>query len=182
MYSVRDLSSRVNALSKNSAENLLEIGSIFLDAKEHLSEKEHSDFLQETHYVENSSTVRKWQRIGQAYLRLKNISHLLPPVFTTLYKLSSLSADELSVLIENNILSPSVTTKEINAELNPQSQKTTFPKLIVCFNEYATEDVVNEINDLLRSYASYLEVKTNDGAQEMIEIATNQSCEQLQVA
>lgn len=170
MRSAKEYSSKINAMTKNTAENLLEIGSIFLDAKNQLSEVEHNEFLQETHYVENSSTVRKWERIGQAYLRLKSISHLLPPVFTTIYKLSSLTSDELNVLIENSILNPSVTTKEIDVELNPQSQSMTLPKLTICFNEYATEDVVNDINDFLTSYASYLAVQENDEAQKIINL------------
>lgn len=182
MYSVQDLSKKVNALSRNSAENLLEIGLVFLDAKKHLNTNEHKQFLAETHYTENSSTVRKWERIGDAYLRLKSISPLLPPVFTTIYKLSQLSADELDVLIKNKVLNASVTTKEINAELHPQLQRAVIPKLVISFNQSATAEVVSEVNDFLNKYASYLELKINDEAQELIEHATFQSCEQRKVA
>lgn len=182
MYSVKDLSTKVNALSRNSAENLLEIGLVFLEAKKHLNDTEHKQFLAETHYAENSSTVRKWERIGSAYLRLKSVSQLLPPVFTTVYKLSQLSADELDVLIKNKVLNSSVTTKEINAELNPQFQKTVLPKLVIFFNQSATAEVVSEVNDFLTNYASYLELKINDEAQELIEHATFHSCEQRKVA
>ena len=168
MYSVRDLSSRVNALSAKTAENLLEIGSAFIDAKTHLQPTEHTEFLKETNYVTDSSTVRKWEVIGKSYLKLKAVVHLLPPVFTTIYKLSSLTADELDVLIKNNILHPAVTTKEINAELNPQSQSKTLPKFTVLFNQFATEEVVNEVNSFLTNYSSYLAVNANDQAQELL--------------
>ena len=182
MSNVKELSSRVNALSKHSAENLLEIGLVFLDAKRLLNGTEHNQFLKETQYLENTSTVRKWERIGQAHLRLKSVSHLLPPVFTTIYKLSQLDASELDVLIKNKILCPSVTTKEIDAELNPHTKSASEPIFNICFNEYATDEIVKEIHDLLMSYSSYCEVKTNDDAQEMIDNATNPSCVQLKVA
>ena len=168
MYSVGDLSSQVNELSRNSTENLLEIGSIFLDAKTHLSKSEYEQFLKETHYVENSSTVRKWERIGGAYLRLKTISNYLPPVFTTLYTLSQLTPDELDVLIKNNILKPSVTSKEINDELNKKTKSIILPKFTVYFNELATEDIVNEVNSFLSNYSTFLVINANDVAQEIL--------------
>jgi hypothetical protein len=182
MSNVKELSSRVNTLSKHSTENLLEIGLVFLDAKRLLNESEHNEFLKETQYLENTSTVRKWERIGQAHLRLKSVSHLLPPVFTTIYKLSQLETSELNVLIENKILRPSVTTKEIDAELNPHIRTTSKPIFNIFFNEYATDEIVKEVHDLLMSYSSYCEVETNDIAQEMIDNATNPSCVHLKVA
>ena len=168
MSSTKEYSSKINEMTKDTAEALLEIGLVFVDAKKNLNETEYEAFLQDTNYEKATSTVRKWERIGQAYLRLKTVSHSLPPVFTTLYKLSGLSVDELDVLIKNKILSPTVTTKEIDAELNPQSQSKSLPKLIICFNEDATEDFVNAVNDFLTSYASYLAVQANDEAQDLL--------------
>ncbi len=182
MNQINEFVSKVNSLSQNSAENLLEIGLAFLDAKQQLSEKEHQQFLKETHYTEDSSTVRKWERIGQAHLRLKSISPLLPPVFTTLYRLSQLDPGELDSLVKNKIISPSATTKQIDAELHPQSKSTNEAKITISFNAYANDETVQEIHNYLLSYSSYLDVKTNDEAQEMINRATNQSCVELKVA
>lgn len=182
MYSAKELSEKVNDLSRNSADNLLEIGLTFLDAKKHLSKDEHQQFLSETHYVENSSAVRKWECIGQAYVRLKSISQLLPPVFTTLYQLSQLNADQLDVLIKNKVLNPSVSSKEINAELHPHTKSSKIAKLTISFNAYATAEIVHQVNDFLTAYASYLEIKMNDKTQDLIEIATSQSCNLKKIA
>jgi hypothetical protein len=107
---------------------------------------------------------------------------MLPPVFTTLYRLSQLDPGELDSLVKNKIISPSVTTKQIDAELHPQSKSIDEAKIAILFNTYANDEIVQEIHNFLLSYSSYLDVKTNDEAQEMIDRATSQSCVELKVA
>jgi len=173
MSSVKDFSSLVNTLRKDTANNLLEIGCAFSDAKKKLTETEYKEFLKDTNYVENSSTVRKWQVIGNAYFRLKNICEYLPPVFTTIYKLSRLRAEQLDVLIKNNIIRPEMTTKDISNELNPKSKAVNPPKMTIRFNQNVTEQIVKEINNFLAKYDMCLEIKSNEKAKELIE-AINQ--------
>ena len=108
-YSVQEMSSRVNQLSKNSVDNLLEIGKIFFESKENMTKSDYKEFLKETHYKEGSSSIRKWEKIGESYLRLNEICNLLPPVFTTLYFLSSLNQDEFDLIVKSNVLNPSIT-------------------------------------------------------------------------
>ena len=89
-----------------------------IDAKSELSTEEYQEFLKVTKYDQKSSSVRKWEVIGKSYLRLKPIASLLPPIWSTIYKLSSLKPYQLDLLQQMNILHPSMTAKEIDNELN----------------------------------------------------------------
>lgn len=175
-YSVQEMSSRVNQLSKNSVDNLLEIGKIFYESKENMTTSDYKEFLKETHYKEGSSSIRKWEKIGESYLRLNEVSTLLPPVFTTLYFLSGLKQDEFDVIVKNNVLNPSITTSEIEESLNkPSSQSKTLPKIVIEFNETVSFGVVKEIDDLLQSYSTYIIVKKNDEVKEYISMSNSVS-------
>lgn len=173
-YNVTEMSSRVNNLSKNSVENLLEIGSIFFESKTNFTTTDYKEFLKETHYVEKSSTIRKWELIGKSYLKLREISDRLPPVFTTLYFLSKLSDEEFNSVVTSNVLTPSVTTEEIENLLNKSSVKSkSVPKIVIEFNESVSFGVVKEIDDLLQGYTNFIEIKKNDEVKEYISMSNN---------
>ena len=104
-------------MTKNTAESLLEIGLVFTDAKKNLNETEYELFIQETSYEKATSTVRKWNCIGNAYIRLKPITHLLPPTLSVIYTISTLNAQELDQLVIEKKLCPSSTLKDINDAL-----------------------------------------------------------------
>jgi hypothetical protein len=116
----------------------------------------HLGFL---HYKEETPTVRKWNRIGDSYVRLKSISQHLPPVVSTLYKLSTLDSNKLTSLIDSQILTPSVTLKEIDDELNPT--KTTKNPICITLEIDSTvdEDTLQEILDSLDNYKKVIEIK-----------------------
>ena len=175
-YTVTEMSSRVNNLSKNSVENLLEIGNIFFESKTNFTTSDYNEFLKETHYVEKSSTIRKWELIGKSYLKLKEISDRLPPVFTTLYFLSKLSDEEFNTVITGEVLKPSVTTEEIETSLYKSSIKSkSVPKIVIEFNESVSFGVVKEIDDLLQGYSNFIEIKKNDEVKEYISMSNNVS-------
>jgi hypothetical protein len=170
------MSSRVNELSKNSVENLLEIGKIFYESKEIMTTSDYKEFLKQTHYVEGSSTIRKWESIGKSYLRLIVVSSNLPPVMTTLYELSKLKDDELDGLIQNNQLTTSITSEELRELLQkPSGSPTSIPKITIKFNESVSFFVVKEIDDLLNGYRQYIEVDRNDTVKEFIQMSNNVS-------
>jgi hypothetical protein len=175
-YSVQEMSSRVNQLSKNSVDNLLEIGKIFFESKENMTTSDYKEFLKETHYKEGSSSIRKWEKIGESYLRLNEICNLLPPVFTTLYFLSSLNQDEFDVIVKSNVLNPSITQLEIEDSLNrTTSQSKTLPKIVIEFNNTVSFGVVREIDDLLKNYSTFIVVKKNDEVKEYISMSNSVS-------
>lgn len=173
-YTVTEMSSRVNNLSKNSVENLLEIGNIFYESKNNFTTSDYNEFLKETHYVEKSSTIRKWERIGRSYLKLKEVSDRLPPVFTTLYCLSKLSDDEFNILISTNVLTPSITTLEIEESLNKvKNQSKSLPKIVIEFQDTVSFGVVKEVDDLLQTYSNYIVIKKNDEFKEYVSMSNN---------
>jgi len=81
MDKVTEYSSKVNSLTLSSVENILEISRLMLESKNVLEKDEYLLFLKETSYKEETPTVRKWNRLGNSYVRLKSISQYLPPVF-----------------------------------------------------------------------------------------------------
>ena len=122
---------RMNSLSLNTVESILEIGNLMMDAKKELSTEEYQEFLKVTKYDQKSSSVRKWEVIGKSYLRLKPIASLLPPIWSTIYKLSSLKPYQLDLLQQMNILHPSMTAKEIDKELKIPSTKSSSLRITI---------------------------------------------------
>jgi hypothetical protein len=154
-----EYSTKVNSLTLNTVENILEIGRLMLECKDTLEPDEYKLFLKETSYKEETPTVRKWNRIGDSYVRLKSISQHLPPVVSTLYKLSTLDSNKLNSLIDSQILTPTVTLKEIDDELNPP--KTTKNPICITLEIDSTvdEDTLQEILDSLDNYKKVIEIK-----------------------
>lgn len=122
---------RMNSLSLNTVESILEIGNLMIDAKSELSTEEYQEFLKVTKYDQKSASVRKWEVIGKSYLRLKPIASLLPPIWSTIYKLSSLKPYQLDLLQQMNILHPSMTAKEIDNELKTSSKKSSSLRIMI---------------------------------------------------
>ena len=166
----QEYSSRVNSLTLNTVENILEIGRLMLDGKNQLDPDEYELFLKETHYEEETSTVRKWNRIGESYVRLKSISQHLPPVVSTLYKLSTLDSNKLNKLIESQILTPTVTLKEIEDELNPQSKKIKPISIVLEIDSTINENTLQEIIDSLDNYKKVIEVKMSQEVKNILNI------------
>jgi len=166
----QEFSLKVNSLTVNTVENILEIGRLMLECKDTLESDEYKLFLKETSYNEETSTVRKWNRIGESYVRLKSISQNLPPVFSTLYKLSTLDSNKLNSLIESQILTPTVTLKEIHDELSPP--KTTKHPICITLEIDSTidEDTLQEILDSLDNYKKVIEVKMSQEVKNILNI------------
>jgi len=122
---------KMNSLSLNTVESILEIGILMIDAKSELSTDEYQEFLKITKYDQKSSSIRKWEVIGKSYLRLKPIAPLLPPIWSTIYKLSSLKPYQLDLLQQMNILHPSMTAKEIDNELKTPSKKSSTLRITI---------------------------------------------------
>jgi len=173
MKKVKEYSSKVNSLTQNTSANILEIGLLYEDAKVNLSKNEYMQFLIETSYKEETPSVRKWIQIGKANLRLKPIVHLLPPVISTIYKLTTIPSSQLDLLIKDKIIIPSVTTKEIDDYLNPLNQKPVPIKLVIDIDpnidEFTLETIFEHIND--NSINSFFEIKPNEEAQRLLDLA-----------
>jgi hypothetical protein len=183
MFSSDQLAEKVNSLTQSSASNILEIGLAFHEAKQHLKESDFQDFLNRTKYAEKSPMIRKWIGIGKSYQKLKSVSKQLPPVFTTIYKLSTITPDELNSLIKTGVLTPSVSTKEINDELHPKSKKQRNARLIIEFATPNCEFELKELCDLIEStYSPFVKLEMNDEAKDLLDAANSKSYPSLKAA
>ena len=133
MKTSNDYSTQINELFINSACSILNIANVFVQAKHDLSKTEFDEFLKLTKYAEKSSSVRKWLRIGDAYVRLAPLTDRLPPNWSTIYRLATLKANELDALIEADVLSRDMTAKDIDAELKPKC-KVPVVQIVLEFN------------------------------------------------
>jgi hypothetical protein len=165
-----DYSMRVNSLTEDTVDNILEIGRLMLEGKNQLDPNEYNLFLKETHYKEETSTVRKWNRIGESYVRLKSISQHLPPVMSTLYKLSTLDSNKINSLIDSQILQPTVTLKEIVDELSPPKNTTNPICITLEIDSTIDEDTLQEILDSLDNYKKVIEVKMSQEVKNILNI------------
>jgi hypothetical protein len=166
----KEFSSKVNSLTLNTVENILEIGRLMLECKETLEPDKYKLFLKETSYKHETPTVRKWNRIGESYVRLKSISQHLPPVVSTLYKLSTLDSNKLNKLIESQILTPTVTLKEIVDELNPPTNRIKPISIVLEIDSTIDEDTLQEIIDSLDNYKTVIELKMSQEVKNILNI------------
>lgn len=175
----------MNVLSSSSVESILEIGNLMIEAKTELSKDEYQEFLTQTKYSNNSSSVRKWEVIGKAYLRLQPISNKLPPNWSTLYKLASLDVNQFDALEQLDIFNPSLTAKEIDAELNKSNPKKPCIQLIIeidCDQTLAKciQDIVMQIeNEIL---TQFMTLKLSTDLKELLNSITHSESLPSQIA
>jgi hypothetical protein len=168
----------ITALGKKSTEGILKYGLTMLEAKNTLNESDYEMFLDRTHYAEKSASVRKWNCIGKAFMRLNPIADNLPPNWSTLYKLSSLSVDKFDLLERKNVLSPTVTAKEIDEALSKKpNSKRKKVKLILTFDSDVRPDVLKQIHDLIEKSlpSSVCTMNLTDEAEELLSAAMSDS-------
>ena len=161
-------------LGKKSVEGILKYGLTMVDAKNTLKDLDYQKFLERTHYAEKSASVRKWICIGNAYLRLNSIADNLPPNWSTLYKLSSLSVEKFDLLEHRKVLSPTVTAREIDEALSTKTRsKLKTIKLILTFSSDVRPDVLQQIHDLIEKSlpSSVCTMNLTDEAEELLSTA-----------
>lgn len=168
----------ITELGKKSVEGILKYGLTMVDAKNTLAESDYKKFLERTHYAEKSASVRKWICIGNAYMRLNPIGHKLPPNWSTLYKLSSLSVDKFDLLERKKVLSPTVTAREIDEALSKKTCSRRKPvKLVLTFDSDVRPDVLKQIHDLIEKSlpSSVCTMNLTDEAEELLSTAMSNS-------
>jgi hypothetical protein len=165
-------------LGKKSVDGILKYGVTMVDAKNTLADSDYEKFLERTHYAEKSASVRKWICIGNAYLRLDAIADNLPPNWSTIYKLSSLSVDKFDLLERKKVLSPTVTAREIDEALSKKSSSKRKPvKLVLTFDSDVRPDVLKKIHDLIEKSVptSVCKMNLTDEAEELLSTAMSNS-------
>ena len=152
MKTVNEYVNQVNALSAKSVETILDIGLTICEAKANLSkENKFYEFLSQIKYTKQS--IKKWVKIGESYIRLKQHAKLLPPSWTTIYKISAMKPDELARLIQENILNPSITASEIEEALMKSGNKNCQYTLTIRFDATLPAEELEDAISALDFYA-----------------------------
>ncbi len=163
MNQVENYVKKMNGFTCVTAESILKIGNLMLEAKQKLPESDYQEFLKQTNYVGKSSSVRKWEKIGKSYFRLISIVKILPPYWLTIYKLSGLTAHELDTLKKLNIINPSITAKEIDAELKVPANKKASRSITLNFYNHADAQTISRlIKDIETNYQNLFTLKKSE--------------------
>ena len=99
-----EIAERFNSYQRKTAENIIEMGRIVIEAKSR-SESEFDDFCLLIGYDSSSSTIRKLATIGQKYEYLISRSDKLPPNWTVIYDIARLGEETIEGYINNNQIS-----------------------------------------------------------------------------
>lgn len=169
---------RVNRLTLYSATNILKLGLVFYESKQFLSKNDYELFLQMTDYKKKSRTESKWRMIGESYTRLSPIVDLLPPCWTTIYYISTLKSNQLDLLEKHNVITPTVTLKEITDFL---SKKISLPNQNILFKLKFDPSIspgeLKSIFDFIESIVpkSKCDIVYNKTTEELLDIGSSQS-------
>lgn len=170
---------RINTLTTQSASSIIEIGCSFLEAKQELTETEYKRFLLQTKYAEGSASIRKWNKIGEAALRLQVIADRLPIQWTTIYAVACLSGQKFDELIQSPILCQSMTAKEMSDFFSASLSSKTKPKKInftLTFDpNIDPQELLLQMNELQMNTSRFgFKVDLSNDAIKLIEFAKKQ--------
>jgi hypothetical protein len=168
---------KISSLKANTVENILNIGLIVKDAKNNLSKIDFEKFLQASHYKDKSSSIRKWKKIGDAYHRLNPISHMLPVVWSTIYKLSALSADKFDYLERMQIITPTITAKEIDEKIKFQksAKSKKLIQITLKFDLSVSAETLKSMHDIIAKSIpkSLCQIKMTEETEALLEAANS---------
>ena len=167
---------KISSLKANTVENILNIGLIVKDAKNNLSKIDFEKFIQASHYKDKSSSIRKWKKIGDAYQRLNPISHMLPVVWSTIYKISALSTDRFDYLERMQILTPTITAKEIDENIKFQkSAKSKIIQITLKFDLSVSADTLKSVHEIIDQSIpkSLCQIKMTEETEALLEAANS---------
>jgi hypothetical protein len=117
-----DIVSRFNSYKRKSAENIIEMGRVVLEAKS-LPRDEYHLFCSLIGYDHGSSTIRKLESIGSKYEYLISKSDRLPTNWTVIYEISRLGEDVIEDYIQSNKITDQSTGSAIDKLLIDQKLK-----------------------------------------------------------
>jgi uncharacterized protein YnzC (UPF0291/DUF896 family) len=121
---------------KTTIESVLKIGECIRDIKLKQKNKElnYYDlqyFCSSVGINEDSSTFRKFQRIGEKCEDFKKYLNLLPSSYTVLYEITTLDPELFETLISQNQINPSITLKELKRISGKVSSVKKSPKPVI---------------------------------------------------
>jgi hypothetical protein len=98
---------------KEEGESYVRRCKVVVEAETDLNREVFDEFLRQVNLPRKSSKFRKVRAIAKVADRLLAISDRLPDSKSTIYELSILDADRFSQLIEDDVITPTVTAEQI---------------------------------------------------------------------
>ena len=113
------------SFSKKSASSTLEIAKIIEQAKEDLVDRDFQKFCEIVKIDISDSTLRKMNIIARNSARFEFCLERMPASWTTIYKLASIDAAEFERLVEDDIINPLMTARELATHLDKKGPRGT---------------------------------------------------------
>ena len=121
-------------------------------------------FCAEINVAKGSSTYKKLHKIGEQATRFKSCIDKVPSAWTTIYELSKLPGGDFDRLVDDNVLTPFTTNKQISDYLSPVNSNETAKVRdrltisgIMTLPEAHQFDLISELLDLKARYNLKLE-------------------------
>lgn len=105
--------SKYNGFRKEEGELYVQRCALVMEAEKELSPKLFEEFLAHVHLPRKSSNFRKARAVAKAATRLLGISDRLPDSKSTIYELAQLDETTFSSLVEDEVITPTVTAEHI---------------------------------------------------------------------
>lgn len=129
--SADDLAMEFGLFGKKTVENLIQMSRVVFEAKMQHSKHIFKEFCQLTGINPQSSSCRKYIAIGEHSERLIECVDRLPNSWTTLYTICTLSDDQFDQLLQSNVLSSSMTAKEMKLALGSAGSNSPAPENVI---------------------------------------------------
>lgn len=121
--SVEHFVKRYLNITKKSAETIIELSTTLCEAETDLKPEKFAEFCIAVNIEKGKSYHKKLRKIGEKHGRLHLVLDKLPSCWTTLYKLAKLEDDEFQSLLEEEVISPTMTARAIDEHLGAASKK-----------------------------------------------------------
>jgi len=122
---VNDYTKQFNEFKNKTAESYIEMGRVVREAHTNLSEVKFGQFCKCIGYESNSSSIRKFMRIGEQAELLSRYLPALPSSWTSLYQLVQLDSVILESALDDGTITHDISGASIRklvAEHNPREQ------------------------------------------------------------
>lgn len=133
---------RYRSFSKKSASSTLEIAKIIEQAKEDLVDRDFQKFCEIVKIDISDSTLRKMNIIARNAARFESCLERMPASWTTIYKLASIDAAKFEKLVDDDIINPLMTARELATHIDKKGPRGT---KIVYDIKISTEELTDDM-------------------------------------
>ena len=116
--SIADYVTQYRHYARKTVENIILLGKTVYEADKFLSQNDFKAFCSEVNLDSDGPTYRKLRIIGKMSERFNDHIDMMPNSWTTVYELAKINDDAFAKLVDGNVLSKDITSKEIKEALD----------------------------------------------------------------